>query len=274
MVLMRRTHLKVPRVSALFWIVKVLTTALGEAASDYMIHKVGLHNKPALAVIVFVTGIILLIALAWQISLRRYVTGVYWFAVTMVAIFGTMTADGVHVEFGVPYIASSILFGVVLAILFYAWRTRQGTLSIHSIYTREREFFYWAVVMATFALGTAVGDLTAYTLHLGFLTSGLMFTALIAVPAVGYRWFGWNSVFAFWFAYVLTRPLGASYADWLAFPAKVGGLGIGHGEVAAALAVLIAILVVVMALSGSDQPEGRRSSAGPVPPVGERTTTS
>jgi uncharacterized membrane-anchored protein len=272
MVRTRRTHLKVPKVIALFWIVKVLTTALGEATSDYFIHRVGLHNKPALAAIVLVTGVILLVALAWQLSMRRYVTGVYWFAVTMVAIFGTMTADGVHVEFGVPYVASSILFAIVLAILFYAWRSREGTLSIHSIYTRERELFYWAVVMATFALGTAVGDLTAFTLHLGFLSSGLIFTALIAVPAVGYRWFGWNSVFAFWFAYVLTRPLGASYADWFAFPAKAGGLGVGHGEVAAALAVLIVVLVAYMALSGTDRPERRAGMASD--PPSERLATT
>ncbi len=273
MVRTRRSHLKVPRVTALFWVVKVLTTALGEATSDYLIHRVGLHNKPALAAIVFVTGVVLLVALAWQLSLRRYVTGVYWFAVAMVAIFGTMAADAVHVQFGVPYAASSLVFAIVLAVLFYAWWSREGTLSIHSVFTRERELFYWAVVMATFALGTAVGDLTAFTLHLGFLASGLLFTALFAVPAVGYRWFGWNSVFAFWFAYVLTRPLGASYADWLAFPTKAGGLGIGHGEVAAALTAVIVILVAVMAVSGNDRPERPVSRAATEPSTAKGTST-
>jgi len=259
---------KVPAVTLFFWFAKILTTAQGEATSDYLVHTI----SPYVAVGLGTLGIT--VALVWQLSLRRYVAPVYWLAVTMVAIFGTMTADGVHVEFGVPYAASSVLFAIVLAFLFYAWRSREGTLSIHSIYTRQRELFYWAVVMATFALGTAVGDLTAYTLHLGFLSSGLIFTALIAVPAVGYRWFGWNSVFAFWFAYVLTRPLGASYADWLAFPAKVGGLGIGHGEVAVALAVLIVILVVVMGASGSDQPEGGRTAPGAVKSAGQRAVRS
>jgi uncharacterized membrane-anchored protein len=186
----------------------------------------------------------------------------------MVAVFGTMAADGVHVEFNVPYVVSSTIFSIALAAIFLLWFARERTLSIHSITTLPRECFYWAVVMATFALGTAVGDMTALAFHLGYLASGIVFTVLIAVPAVGWWRFGWNAVFAFWFAYVLTRPLGASYADWLAFPKDAGGLGIGHGVVAVALTVMIVILVTYVAITGRDTPRERVAEGSLTPEAG------
>ena len=146
-------------------------------------------------------------------------------------VFGTMAADGVHVVIGIPYLVSSMFFAVVLTAIFVTWYSSEKTLSIHSISTFRREAFYWTVVMATFALGTATGDMTAITLHLGYLSSGLLFAALIAIPAVGFWRFGLNGIFAFWFAYVMTRPLGASFADWLAVPPSRGGLGLGFGPV-------------------------------------------
>jgi len=245
---------KVPEVIALFWIVKVLTTGMGEATSDYFVHRVGLGNTPALAVVALTTGALLAISLVIQLAARSYVTWRYWLAVTLVGVFGTMAADGVHVQLGVPYIVSSAFFAVVLAVIFCLWYASERTLSIHSIRTRRRELFYWAVVIATFALGTATGDMTAVTLNLGYLLSGVMFAGLIALPAIGYRWFGLNEVFAFWFAYVLTRPLGASFADWLAVSPSRGGLGLGYGTVALTLGASIVGFVTYMAVSHVDAP--------------------
>jgi uncharacterized membrane-anchored protein len=260
-----RGFVKVPEVTVYFWVIKVLTTAMGEATSDYFVHRVGLKDTTALAGMAFITGIVLGLSLALQFSKPRYVPWVYWFAVGMVAVFGTMAADGVHVELGVPYILSSAIFAAALAVVFFVWHAREGTLSIHSIYTPRRELYYWVVVMVTFALGTAIGDMTALALHLGYLASGVLFTVLIAVPAVGYWRFGWNEVFAFWFAYVLTRPLGASYADWAAFPRNAGGLGVGHGVVAIALTIVIVALVAYLSIARSDV-VNRDLAEMPVPP--------
>jgi uncharacterized membrane-anchored protein len=198
-------------------------------------------------------------ALILQLAVRRYVPWIYWLAVVMVAIFGTMVADVIHVQFGVPYIVSSTCFAVALAIIFIAWYVSEKTLSIHTINTRRRELFYWATVIATFALGTATGDMTARTLNLGFFTSGLLFAVLFAVPAVGYWLFGLNEVFAFWFAYVLTRPLGASFADWLGMPCSLQGLGVGLGQISLVLAILIAGFVGYLTITRQDV---KRESAG------------
>jgi len=237
---------KVPEVTVYFWIVKVLTTGMGETTSDYLVHRIA----PTVAVGIGAVGIV--IGLALQFSARRYVAAVYWFAVVMVAVFGTMVADVLHVGFGIPYFASSAFFAVALAAVFASWQSSEQTLSIHSIVTRRREAFYWATVMTTFALGTAAGDLTARTVGLGYFFSGVMFMALIAVPVVGYWRFGLNPILAFWFAYVVTRPLGASFADWIAVPRARGGLGLGTGPVSLVLAVAIAGLVAYLAVSRRD----------------------
>jgi uncharacterized membrane-anchored protein len=191
----------------------------------------------------------------------RYVAWTYWFAVVMVGIFGTMAADVLHVRLGVPYTASTILYAVVLCAVFLAWQRTERTLSIHSIDTPRREAFYWATVGATFATGTALGDFTAYTLHLGYFPSAVLFAALILVPAVGYRWLRWNAVLCFWSAYVLTRPLGASIADGLAKSKGSSGLGFGDGPVDVALGALICVLVAYLATTRADvQPT--RAAAG------------
>ena len=237
---------KVPEVTAYFWITKVLTTGMGEATSDYLVHRF----NPEIAVVTGFTAFVA--AMALQFSVRRYNSWVYWLAVVMVAVFGTMAADVLHVGLGIPYAVSTAFYAVVLAVIFVLWYRSEGTLSIHSIYTRRREVFYWATVLATFALGTAVGDLTATTLHLGFLTSGLMFTGLICLPALAYWKLGLNSVLAFWIAYVLTRPLGASYADWLGVPHRYGGVGLGRGLVALILSVVIVGFVAYLAVTRKD----------------------
>lgn len=238
--------IKVPEIIAFFWLTKVATTAMGETTSDWMNGFLG----PAIAVP------LMLIALVWtmrrQFRAERYQAWTYWSVVVMVAIFGTSAADALHVGLGIPYLVSTIFYAIVLAIIFAAWHRSEGTLSIHSIRTRRREAFYWATVLATFALGTAAGDMTATSLHLGYFGSILLFGALIAVPFVGYRWFGMNEVLAFWIAYVLTRPLGASVADWLAVEPHRGGLGIGAGAVSLILAAVVLLLVRHLAKTRMD----------------------
>ena len=244
--LQRRGALRVPEITVYFWIAKGLSTALGESTSDYLVHAM----NPVVAVLLGFVAF--LAALALQFAVRRYRAWTYWFAVVMVGVFGTMAADVLHVGFGLPYFASSILYAALLAAVFITWGLTEPTLSIHSIDTPRREAFYWAAVVATFAMGTAVGDFTAYTLHLGYFVSLVLFAVLICVPAAGFRWLGWNEVLTFWFAYVVTRPLGASFADWMGKSHTVGGLGLGDGRVSLALTVAIAIVVAFLAATRLD----------------------
>ncbi len=247
---------KVPEVTAVFWVAKVLSTGMGETTSDYLVHRVG----PYVAVALGAAGLV--VALALQARARRYVAWIYWLAVVMVSISGTMAADILHVGFGVPYVVSTVLYAVVLAGVFIAWQRSEKTLSIHSITSVRREAFYWTTVCATFALGTATGDLTARTIHLGYLTSGVLFAAVMLIPAIGYRSVRLNGIFAFWFAYVVTRPLGASFADWLGVSHARGGLGVGTGLVSAVLAAAIAVLVAYLAVTKRDAgPAGASANA-------------
>ena len=252
----RRAASKVPQITVLFWIIKVMTTAQGEAVSDFLAFRYG----PVIAVSLGATGLV--IALALQFRARRYVAWIYWAAVVMVAVFGTMAADGLHVELGVPYDVSTPFFAVSLAVIFAIWYATEKTLSIHSIDTPRREFFYWATVMATFALGTALGDLTATTLHWGYLTSGIVFTGVIVVPAIAHWRLGMNSILAFWFAYIVTRPLGASFADYFGVPHRYGGLGMGRGLVGLILTFVIVGFVGYLAVTRRDVEE---PAAAPAP---------
>ena len=256
--------LRVPEITVWFWIIKALSTALGESTSDYLVHAINPVAAVGLGFVFFVA------ALAAQFSVRRYIAGTYWLAVVMVGVFGTMAADVLHVGFGVPYTASSILYAAVLAAVFIAWGRTEKTLSIHSVDTPRREIFYWLAVVATFAMGTALGDLTAVTLHLGYLASGVLFAAVIAIPAAGYRLLRWNAIFSFWFAYVATRPLGASFADYLGKPRTAGGLGLGDGPVALVLALAILCLVAFLAATRRDVPAAPAAPAAPAGPGGPR----
>jgi len=177
---------------------------------------------------------------------------IYWLAVVMVAVFGTMVADVLHVRFGIPYLVTTAFFAGALAIIFVTWYATEKTLSIHTIYSGRREAFYWATVMATFALGTAVGDLTAIAWHLGFFAAGVLFAVLIALPAIGFWLFDLNAIFAFWMAYVLTRPLGATFADWIGRPRSLSGLGVGTGLVSLVLTALIVVLVGYLTVRRQD----------------------
>ena len=234
---------RVPEITALFWIIKLLTTGMGETTSDYLMHQM----NPIFAVVLAGGGLVF--ALLIQFSVRRYIPWVYWLTVVMVAIFGTMVADAIHVGLGISYLLSTIGFSIALGAIFMVWHRSEKTLSIHRIFTLRREFFYWATVMATFALGTAAGDMTASTLGLGFFTSGLLFSFLFTLPAIAYWRFGLNEIAAFWFAYILTRPLGASFADWLGKSQNHGGVGVGTGQISLILAMLIFSFVVYLSFS-------------------------
>ena len=241
-----RGALRVPEITAYFWIIKGLSTAMGESTSDFLVHVM----NPVLAVGIGFVGFVA--ALALQLSVRRYLAWTYWLAVVMVGVFGTMAADVLHVGFHVPYLVSSALYAITLAAVFLTWQRTERTLSIHTIDTLRRELFYWAAVVATFAMGTALGDLTAVTLGLGYDFSIVLFAVMIMIPAIGFRFFGWNAIGSFWFAYVVTRPLGASVADWLGKPVSLGGLGWGDGRVALGFTVLIAIGVAFLAITKID----------------------
>jgi uncharacterized membrane-anchored protein len=236
---------KVPEITIYFWILKLLTTAMGESTSDYLVY----HINPYIAVAL--GGIGLIASLVLQLLVRRYVAWIYWLAVVMVAVFGTMAADVTHVVLGIPYLVSTVFFAVALAVIFVVWYASEKTLSIHSINTPRREMFYWATVLATFALGTAAGDMTAATLGLGYFSSGVLFAVLFAAPALAYRLFGLNEIVAFWFAYIMTRPLGASFADWFGKP-SLGGLGLGDPKVALVLTILIIGFVGYLTVTRKD----------------------
>ncbi|MEU1474476.1 hypothetical protein [Streptomyces sp. NPDC005760] len=242
---LRHAASKVPEVTVYFWIIKVLTTGMGETASDWLAHLLG--PIPAVGL----GAVALAVALTVQFAVRRYVAWIYWTAVVMVSVFGTMAADVLHVGLGVPYALSTPFFLAALATVFALWHGSERTLSIHSVRTRRREVFYWAAVLATFALGTAAGDLTA-TLGLGYLGSAVLYAAAIAVPAVAHRRGGLNAVTAFWSAYVITRPLGASIADWMAVGHSRGGLNLGLGPVTLSWTVAILGFVGYLAASRRD----------------------
>ena len=244
---------KVPEIALVFWVVKILTTCGGEAASDYL----ALGNRLVGGVVE--VGLVA-VALVWQFRTRRYSAAAYWFLAYAIAIFGTGVSDALHLFVGIPYTGTTLLWAMVLALIFWLWYRSEGTLSIHSIVTRRREAYYWAVVFATFALGTALGDFTATVLGLGYLASGIMFFLIILIPAVFWSQFGLNAVAAFWFAYVVTRPLGASFADYLGRSKSLSGLGLGSGRVAVVVAVLVAILVGYLAVTRHDiQPVDREA---------------
>lgn len=229
--------LRVPEVTAAFWVVKLLTTGVGETSSDYLVKTLDPVPVVLAAAVVFAAGFVI------QLRARRYVPWRYWLFVTMVAIFGTMVADIAHIVFAVPYVLSAAAFAACLVVLLLTWWRTEGTVSVHSIDTRRRELFYWSVVLATFALGTALGDLTATTLGIGYLGSAVLFGLLFAVPLVLHN-LRVAGTATFWSAYVLTRPLGASVADWIAVDATRGGLALGTGPVS-----IVGLFIIVLAVA-------------------------
>jgi uncharacterized membrane-anchored protein len=233
---------------------------MGESMSDFL----GQQSVPlAGAIGIFGLGF----ALWLQMRAREYRAPVYWFAVMMVAIFGTMAADGVHDGASIPYAVTTPFFACVVAAIFVCWYRSEGTLSIHSIDSGRREGFYWAAVLGTFALGTAAGDLTAISLNLGFFDSVLLFAAVIAIPAIGWWRFGMNPIVAFWFAYIVTRPLGASFADWFSKPPSSSGLGLGDGLVSGLALIVFVALVAYVTVTKRDVQYDRDADPQPNHPT-------
>jgi uncharacterized membrane-anchored protein len=238
---------KVPEVTLYFWIVKVLCTTVGESAADFL----NVNLNFGLTGTSLVTGVLLVVAMIVQFRADRYVPSRYWLAVALVSVFGTLVTDNLTDSMGVPLEVSTLIFGGLLAVTFLIWYRVERTLSIHSIVTTRREAFYWLAILFTFALGTATGDLMAEVLGLGYLVTGAIVAALIALAAFGWR-IGLHSVLAFWFIYILTRPLGASIGDYLSQSTSHGGLGLGATVTSLIFVVGILGIVTYLSISKAD----------------------
>jgi uncharacterized membrane-anchored protein len=240
---------KVPEVTLYFWVIKIMCTTVGETAADYLNDNLGF----GLTWTTVVTGVLLALILVVQFRSDRYVPPVYWLAVVFISVFGTLITDNLTDRFSVSLIISTVVFAVVLAATFAAWYRSEHTLSIHSIVTTRREAFYWLAILFTFALGTAAGDLFAEKLALGFWVSALIFGGVIAVITAAYYWMALDAVLAFWLAYILTRPLGASIGDGLSQPKSAGGLGLGTTGTSYIFLACILVLVVFLSITKRDQ---------------------
>ncbi|GCF07017.1 COG4705 family protein [Dictyobacter arantiisoli] len=239
---------KVPEVTIYFWIIKILCTTVGETAADLLntnLH-LGLTNTS------FVMGGLLIIALFFQFATRRYVPGIYWLAVVLISVVGTLITDNLTDNFGISLETTTIVFSAALITTFVSWYASEKTLSVHTIYTLRREIFYWLAILFTFALGTAAGDLVAESLNLGYIISAIIFGSVIAVVAVAHLRFKLNAVLAFWIAYILTRPLGASLGDYLSQSHDDGGLGLGTVMTSALFLLTILITVTYLAITKKD----------------------
>ena len=238
---------KVPEVTLFFWIIKIMATTVGETAADFL----NVNLDFGLTGTSLVMGGLLLVALLAQIKVKRYIPWIYWLAVVLISVFGTLVTDNLVDNFGVSLQTTTAVFSVALLAAFGLWYASERTLSIHTIFTTRRELFYWAAILFTFALGTAAGDLAAEGLQLGYANSALIFGAMIGAATIAYYVFHLNAVLAFWIAYVLTRPFGASCGDLLSQPVANGGLGLG--TVVTSAIFLLTILGLVAYLTATDR---------------------
>ena len=242
---------KVPEVTVFFWIIKILCTTVGETAADYL--NVNLHF--GLTNTTYVVGAILAGVLVYQFCLRRYIPTVYWLAVVLISVFGTLITDNLTDNFGVALTSSTIAFSIALAATFAGWYASEKTLSIHSIVTTKREAFYWLTVLFTFALGTAAGDLIAEKVGLGYWKSAMVFAIVIGLTYFAHVRFRLNAILAFWIAYILTRPLGASIGDYLSQPTKLGGLALGTTVTSVIFLTAISAVIAYLTVSKRDRIE-------------------
>lgn len=248
---------KVPEVTGYFWVIKVLCTTVGETAADLLNEKLGL----GLTGVSLLTSVLLAAVLVAQFRTRAYQAGVYWLAVALISIVGTLISDNLTDNLGVPLTTSTTAFAIVLAVVFVVWYRSERTLSIHSVDSTRREAFYWLAVLFTFALGTAAGDLLAERMALGYWISALLFAAAIAAVAVAHFALGLDAVWSFWIAYVLTRPLGASMGDYLSQPTADGGLGLGTVVTSVLFLAVILGLVTFLTVTRKDVTESDRAVA-------------
>jgi uncharacterized membrane-anchored protein len=240
---------KVPEVTIYFWIIKILCTTVGETAADNLNDNLGL----GLTKTTYVMGALLVVALVFQFRAWKYVPGIYWLAVVLISVVGTLITDNLTDNFGVPLETTTIVFSIALAVTFAAWYASERTLSIHTIFTTRREGFYWLAILFTFALGTAAGDLTAERLSMGFSNSLFLFAGLIGLVAIAHYRFKLNAVLSFWLAYILTRPLGASIGDYLSQPHADGGRGLGTTDTSALFLLTILSLVIYLTVTRRDE---------------------
>ena len=239
---------KVPEVTAYFWIIKLLAVTIGETAADFLSADLGFGLTGTSAVM----GALLAVALALHLRSRRYVPWLYWVTVVLLSIVGTLITDNLSDNLGVPLHVTTVVFALALGAVFAAWYAIERTLSIRSIFTRRREAFYWAAILLTFALGTAGGDYAAEALGLGYAASGAIFAAVIAAAASAYYVLGADAILAFWVVYIVTRPLGASFGDWLSQPAAAGGMALGPVVTSAAFLTAIVALVSYLSVTRRD----------------------
>jgi len=236
---------RVPRVTAAFWIIKLLAVTVGETAADYLAVNLGL----GLSVTSWIMVGVLAVTLFVQFAQKRYVPCAYWLAVVMISIVGTLVSDNLVDTFHVKLWTTTILIAIILALAFWTWHWTERTLSIHTIFTTRREVFYWIAILFTFALGTSAGDWVAEGIGLGYVQTGLIFAAIIGVISIAYFLGLLNSLLAFWLAYIFTRPVGASFGDLLSQPHEYGGLG--FGTIGTSLMFLCAIATVVLYMSAT-----------------------
>ncbi|MEH1825879.1 MAG: hypothetical protein V7L22_11025 [Nostoc sp.] len=241
---MKKILNRVPEVTIYFWIIKVLATTVGETAADFLSATLNL----GLGVTSYIMSSVLLIVLLNQFKLKRYVPASFWSVVVLISIVGTLITDRLVDELGVSLMTTTVIFSVSLLVVFALWYSNEKTLAMHSINTAKRELFYWVAVLFTFALGTATGDLLAEALKVGYAQSALIFGVLIAIIALAYYYFRMNAVLAFWLAYILTRPLGASMGDLLSQSATNGGFGFGTVGTSMLFLSIIASLVIYLSL--------------------------
>ncbi|TPI11937.1 hypothetical protein [Mesorhizobium sp. B4-1-1] len=235
---------RVPDVTIDFWLIKIMAVTMGETAADYLAVNLGL----GLTVTSLIMGGILVVALVLQFARKRYVPWAYWLAVVLISVVGTLVTDNLVDNFGVRLETTTIVFSAALALTFAAWYASERTLSIHTIFTTRREIFYWLAILFTFSLGTAAGDLVAERFGMGYLATGLIFGGVIAAIALAWFFLGLNSILAFWLAYILTRPFGASFGDLLSQPVEYGGMGFGTTTTSLTFLGCIVVIVLYMTL--------------------------
>ncbi len=239
---------KVPMITLYFWIIKILCTTIGETAADFLNEKFNL----GLTGTTLIMGALLVTVLVFQFKADKYVPAIYWVAVVLISVVGTLITDNLTDNLGVPLIYTTIIFSIVLAIVFFIWYHYEKTLSIHKINSTRREAFYWLAILFTFALGTAAGDLMAESLQLGYWLSGLIFAAMIGLVFAAYKFLNLNAILAFWIAYILTRPLGASIGDYLSQSQKDGGLGLGTAITSGIFLAAIVVTVIYLSVTKKD----------------------
>lgn len=236
---------KVPEVTLTFWIIKILATTVGETAADYLATTLNL----GLTITSYIMAGILLIVLLFQFKAKKFVPGIYWGAVVLLSIVGTLISDNLVDNLGVALSNTSIIFGSALIVVFVWWYISERTLSVHKIDTTRREFFYWAAILFTFSLGTSAGDLISESSGLGYAYATILFAAAIGIVFLAYKYLKMNSILAFWLAYILTRPLGASIGDLLSQKVSAGGMGLGTTMTSIVFLLTILSLVIYLTMN-------------------------